>query len=210
MSLFKGSLTYARFFVEGELPEDFRERFMRSIRLRAMKPLVAEDDALERSGWCMAGDPFELELNYETVFYNNFLNLGFRSDRWAIPAAMMKTKLKEAEQAYRDRKGRDRLSKREKDELKEVVARKLRKHFVPVTRVMDFSWSLEEGVVRFFTQSQKPAAIMNELFTKTFGLKLVPEAPYTLARRLGLLDKHEKAWDALEGLTLLSTERSES
>ncbi len=209
MSLFKGSLSYARFFVDGELPEDFRERFMRAIRLRAMKPLVAEDDALERSGWCLAGDPFELDLSYDTVFYNNFLNLGFRTDRWAIPAAIMKTKLKEAEQAYRDRKGRERLSKRERDELKEVVARKLRKHFVPVTRVMDLSWSLEEGVVRFFTQSQKPAAIMTELFTKTFGLKLVPEAPYTLAERLNLLEKHEKAWDALEVVSLAGAERIE-
>ncbi len=209
MSLFKGSLSYARFFVDGELPEGFRERFMRAIRLRAMKPLVAEDDALERSGWCLADDPFELELNYDNVFYNNYLNLGFRTDRWAIPAAMMKTKLKEAEQAYLDRKGRERLSKRERDELKEAVARKLRKHFVPVTRVMDLSWSLEEGVVRFFTQSQKPAAIMMELFTKTFGLKLVPEAPYTLAERLELLEKQMKAWDALEPVSLLRAERSE-
>jgi hypothetical protein len=47
----KGSLTYARFFVEGTLPDDFRERFMRIVRLRAMKPLEPDDEDLERSGW---------------------------------------------------------------------------------------------------------------------------------------------------------------
>ena len=35
MPALKGSLTYARFFVEGEPPKDFRERFMRAIRLLA-------------------------------------------------------------------------------------------------------------------------------------------------------------------------------
>jgi hypothetical protein len=39
---------------------------------------------------------------------------------------------------------------------------------------------------------------MEELFTKTFSLKLVPEAPYTLAARLGLSSAREKAWVDLE------------
>ena len=39
MPALKGSLTYARFFVEGDLPDDFRDRFTKSIRRRAMKPL---------------------------------------------------------------------------------------------------------------------------------------------------------------------------
>jgi hypothetical protein len=198
MPALKGSLSYARFFVEGELPEDFRERFMKAIRLRAMKPLVADEDALERSGWCAIGEPFELELRYDNVFYNTFLNLGFRTDRWAIPSALLRTKVREAEQAYRDKKGRERLSKTERMEIKELIARKLRKQFVPAMRVLDFSWSLEEGVVRFFSHSAKPSLAMSDLFTKTFGLKLLPEAPYTLAARLGLQRAQEKAWDNLE------------
>jgi recombination associated protein RdgC len=204
MPALKGSLSYARFFVDGELPEDFRERFMKSIRLRAMKPLQPDEDALERSGWCAIGDPFELELRYDNVFYNNFLNLGFRTDRWAIPGPLLRTKVREAELAYRDKKGRERLSKRERMEIKELVARKLRKQFVPAMRVMDFSWSLDEGVVRFFSQSPKPALAMSDLFTKSFGLKLVPEAPYTLATRLGLQKAEEKAWDTLEETVFVS------
>jgi hypothetical protein len=204
MPALKGSLSYARFFVDGEPPEDFRERYMKAIRLRVMKPLVADEDALERSGWCAIGDPFELELRYDNCFYNSFLNLGFRTDRWAIPGPLLKTRLREAEQAYLDKKGRERLSKRERAELKEVVARKLRKQFVPNMRMTDFSWALEEGVVRFFSQSAKPALAMSDLFTKTFGLKLVPEAPYTLANRLGLSKAEEKAWEELEETSFMN------
>jgi hypothetical protein len=198
----KGSLSYTRLFVEGELPDDFRARFMRSIRLRAMKPLEADDDALERSGWCAIGEPFELELNYENVFYNDFVNLGFRTDRWVIPAALVRAKVREAEAIYLEKKGRERLAKREREELKELVIKKLRKQFVPAMRVVDFCWSLDEGLVRFFSQSARPIAAVGELFNKTFGLKLVQEAPYTLAARLGLSKAEEDAWGELEATLL--------
>jgi DNA recombination-dependent growth factor C len=202
MPALKGSLTYARFFVEGELPDDFRQRFMRAIRLRAMQPLQPEEDAAERSGWCAIGEPFQLELNYDNVFYNEYLNLGLRTDRWAIPGPLLRAKCKEAEAAHLEKKGRERLSKRERGELKELVTRRLRKQFVPATRMIDFSWSLNDGLVRFFSQSARPAAAMSELFAKSFGLGLVPEAPYTLAARIGLSKAQEKIWDELPALSL--------
>jgi recombination associated protein RdgC len=197
MPALRGSLTYARFFVEGELPEDFQDRSMRAIRLRAMKPLEPDEEALERSGWCAIGEPFELELGHENVFYNEFVNLGFRTDRWVIPGPMMRAKMKEAEAAYLQKKGREKLSKREKTELKELVARKLRKQLSPSMSVVDLSWSLNDGIVRFFSLSPRKAALMMELFQKCFPVKLVPEAPYTLAARLGLSKAEERTWEEL-------------
>src|SRR5262245_10047421 len=167
MPALRGSLTYARFFVEGALPKDFRERYMRAIRLRAMRPLEPDDDVAERSGWCAIGEPFELELRHQSVFYDNFINLGFRTDRWSIPGPLLRARMREAEAAYLAKKGRERLSKSERAELKEVVARKLRKNAVPSTRAIDLSWCTEDGVVRFFSQSARPTAGMLELFEKT-------------------------------------------
>ena len=206
MSALSGSLTYARLFVDGELPTDYRERFVETLRLRAMKPLEADDDMPERSGWCALNDPYELALGYEQVFYNNFLNLGFRTDRWSIPASLLRANIREAEAVHLEKKGRERLSKREREEIKEFVLRQMRRQTTPTVRVIDFSWSLEEGVVRFFSHSQKPTFTMMELFTKTFGLKLVPEAPFTLAARLGLSDEQQRAWDAMEPTLLTRME----
>jgi len=205
MPALKGSLTYARFFVDGDLPDDFRERFMKSIRLRAMKPLDPDEDALERSGWCRVGEPFETDLGYEDVFYNEFVNLAFRTDRWVVPGPLLRARMREAEAAYLAKKGRERMSKREKTELKELVSKKLRRQLAPAMRAVDLSWSLKDGLVRFFSQAAAPAAAMNELFQKTFSLKLVPEAPYTLAARLGLKKAEESAWQDLEP-TLLGGE----
>jgi recombination associated protein RdgC len=201
----RGSLTYAKFFLEEEVPEDFREKYMRAIRLRAMKPLEPEDEDLERSGWCKIAEPFELELHYDDVFYNEYVVLGLRTDRWRIPGPMLKSRLREAEAAYLEKKGREKLGRKERAELKENVARKLRKETQPATRIVDLVWSMNEGLVRFFSHSDKSAGSMMELFHKTFGLKLVAESPYTLAARLGLSKPQEHAWQELE-ITVLATE----
>jgi hypothetical protein len=210
MSALSGSLTYARLFVEGPLPDDYRTRFVDSLRARAMKPLDAEDDASERSGFCAFGDPYQLELDYERVFFNNFLNLGFRTDRWALSPALLRANLREAEQVYLEKKGRDRLTKREKGELKELVLKQMRRQTTPVVRVVDLSWSLEEGLVRFFSHSPRSALTMSDLFHKLFGLKLIPETPYTLAERLGLSAAQVSVWDELEATRLMSPQGAEA
>lgn len=206
MPALHGSLTYARFFAEGDVPDDFRDKFMRQIRLRAMKPLEPEDADLERSGFCKVGEPFELDLTYEDVFYNEYINLGIRTDRWKLPQTVLKQRLREAEAAYLQKKGRERLGRAEKAELKEVVVRKLKKQTAPTTRIIDLSWSLPDKLVRFFSHSDKASEILLDLFQRTFGLKLVREAPYTLAARLGLSKAQENAWQELEPLNLAKDE----
>lgn len=198
----RGSLTYARYFVEGHLADDFRERFMKVIRLRAMRPLEPEEDDLERSGWAKIGEPMTTELTYDDVFFNEHVVLSFRTDRWHFPSAVVKARMREAEASYLAKKGRARLSRSEKAELKMLVAKKLRRSMSPVTRSVDMTWSLVEGVVRFFSHSPKAGATMSELFYKTFALRLTPESPYSLAARLGLDAAQKVAWDELDSTYL--------
>lgn len=169
-----------------------------------MKPLEPEDEELERSGWAKIGEPFVVDLDHADVVWNDYVNLGFRTDRWVIPGPVLRTRVKEAEAAYLEKKGRERLSRKEKTELKLMIAKKLRRQMSPATRAVDLSWSLNEGVVRFFSHAQKPAAAMMELFKKTFGLELVPESPYTTAARIGLDKAQEQAWNELEMTYLAS------
>ena len=206
MPALKGSLTYSRHYVDGQVPDDFRDKFVKAIRLRAMKPLEPDEEAAERSGWCRLGEPFEVDLGYEDVFYNEYLNLGFRTDKWVIPGPMLRAKMRDAEAAYLQKKGRERISRSERNELKQLVSKKLRKQLVPVMRVVDVSWSIDEGIVRFFSASPKQGALLAELFTKTFALKLVPETPYTLASRLGLTKAEDKAWEEIEPTSFVEAE----
>ena len=175
---------------------------MRSIRLRVMKPLEPDEEELERSGWVKIDEPMETSLAYDDVFYNEFIVLGFRTDKWKLPTSQLKARLKEAETVYLTKKGRERLTRREKGELKLLVAKKLRRESAPATQVVDVVWSLNEGVVRFFSHATKPAAAMEALFAKTFGLRLVPESPYTTATHIGLDKTQIAAWQDMERVEL--------
>jgi hypothetical protein len=214
--LFKGQLTYARYFVDPDesepLESGFAERFLETLAARPFTPLDPEEDVRERVGWCRAGEPFETTFGHGDLFWNGHLVLGFRVDRWVVPSSLVKAKAREAERSYLAKKGRERASKNEKAELKELVTRKLRRQLAPSTRAVDLTVSLDEGVARFFSHSPALGGAMCELFRATFGLRLVPEAPYTTAARLGLDTlaggkPGDARWDALEP-TDLTNERA--
>lgn len=202
MSALKGSLSYVRLFVPEAPPKDFRERYMRAIRHRVIEPLGPDDDALERTGFCRIGEPFELQLRHDMVFFDGFINLGVRTDRWVFPGSLVKQRVREAEAAYLEKRGKQRLSRHERAELKLAVQQKLKHKLSPQVRAVDLSWSLDEKLVRFFTHAEKSIANLLELFEKTFHLKLVVEAPYTLAERCGGLGDRERVWEQLTPVDL--------
>ncbi len=183
MGVLKGSISYARFYVQGDLPEDFRDSFVETVRLRAFRPLDPNEDEEMRVGWVPIERPFESEvtLDYGDMFYNAYLNLGMRVDQWRFPGPVLKSAIADAEKRHLEKVGRVKLGRREKEEIKALVCRKLRLQFSPTMKVVDVSWNLSTGVLRFWNQSQKTHETLFEIFEKTFPVKLLPAGPYTSA-----------------------------
>jgi hypothetical protein len=198
----RGSLTYARFFVTGDVPQDLAGATQKRIRAAASQPLVADEDVNERHGWCSIEDPMDTDLDHEKVFFNEYVCLGLRIDRWVVPKPLLNAHLRDAEAALLEKKGLEKLGRKAKADLKLFVLKKLRKNLLPVTKSVDFVWNVNTGVARFFSQSAKIHLLVQELFEKTFRLKLVPESPGTAAERRGLDARAEKVWDALQPTNL--------
>lgn len=198
MGAFRGSITFSKLYVRGELPRTFRSRFLEALRLRAFRPLDPAQELDHRVGWVCVDDPFDLELASEKVFFNEYLNLGFRLDRWRIPSPLFKAAFRAAERDLLAKRKLEKLGRAQKKDLEAVVAAQLRKKLVPAMKVVDLSWNLNEGVVRFFSQSPKMLELMNELFVKTFGLELALDGAYTLAERRALPKKIVDALPKLE------------
>jgi recombination associated protein RdgC len=194
----KGSISYSKFYVTGELPDGFSDRFVERVRLRAFQPLTAEDADEARAGWCSIENPLDSDLDHGKIFWNTYLNLSYRLDRFQIPAPLFKAHLQEAEREHRAKRGRTRLGRREKEELRAIVTRRLCAQTLPVMKVVDLSWNLETGVVRFFCQSPRVHEGLFELFEDTFELALVPESPFTAARALGLSEARAKAFETMK------------
>jgi hypothetical protein len=179
-------MTYATFHVRGDVEAGFRDRFLKGIQRDAFKQLEVESEAEESVGWVAIEHPFDTELDHDSVFYNSYLNLGLRIDRWRIPAPLFRAYFTEAERKYLAETGRERLSKRDKEELKAVVTLRMKRQSIPTMKVIDLSWNLDTGVVRFWNQSAKTQEVLEELFESTFGLHLVRDTPYVVAMHTGL------------------------
>lgn len=186
MGAFGGSMTFTTFHVRGEVEPDFRDRFLKGIQREAFRPLTVEEEDEESIGWVAIEHPFDTELDYDKVFYNSYLNLGLRIDRWRIPGALYKAHFTEAARDYLSETGKERLSRRDKEDLKAIVTASLRRQTIPAMKVIDLSWNLDTGVLRFWNQSTRVHEVLEDVFESSFQLSMVRDTPYVVASHSGI------------------------
>lgn len=184
MGVFKGSISLTKFYVRGDVPKRFAQRYMEKIQLRRFADLEPDAEDPESVGWCVAGNPLDLGLNQEQVILSGYIVLGVRIDRWRIPRPLFKAQLEEAMVAFRERTGRERIGRKEKDELKFRVERRLRKKLLPSMRHYDVCWNLDRGTVLLWARSPRVKEDFRELFEQTFELQLDEDSPFMAAKSL--------------------------
>jgi hypothetical protein len=202
----RGSLTFSRFYVSGDIPDDVPGTTLKRIRANAFQPLSPDEEASEGSGWANIEDPFDTDLDHEKVFYNEYVCLGLRLDRWVVPGPLLKAHLRDAEQALLAKKGLERLGRKAKADLKTMVVRKLRRQLVPSLKSYDVVWNLRTNVLHLYSQSERIATLLDDLFKRTFKVDLVPESPGTAAERIGLDAREARVFGGLEETTLARPE----
>lgn len=198
MGALNGSISFTRFYVEGDLPANFRDDFVDRINTRIFAPIAPEDEDTERMGWCSIEHPLDLDLDAYKVFYNEYLNIGLRIDKWRIPSPILKAHYTEAEREYMAEHNKERLSRDEKVEIKERVEIKLRHRTMPSMKVIDMSWNTHTGMLRFWNQSAKTCELFQAFFEDTFQMRLVPQSPYTDALQFELTDDQVELLSMLE------------
>ncbi len=168
--------------------------------LRKFVPLSPDDDAEQRVGWCPVERPLEPDVSFDfnDLFAGSYLNVTLRIDAWKFPGPVFKAAFAEAEKKHLQKSGREKLTKREKEELKALVGRKLRHQFSPTIKLIDLSWNLSTGIVRFWNQSARAHETLFEIWEKTFPTKLVPMSPYVAATHLGLPEARVEAIASIE------------
>ncbi len=187
MALKRGALTFSRFFVTGTPPRDLRKKYLESVKLRTFQPLEPEDEAVDSVGWCVMERPFDLDFELDKMFYDRFVLLGLRIDKWRIPAVLLRAQVADEEQRMLSKAGaRERITRTEREEIKLRVIARLRRKLPPASRAFDVCWDLDTGRVLLFTHSAKVIAEFSALFEKTFGFEPVQDSPYAGAKRAEL------------------------
>lgn len=198
MGVSRGALTFTRLFVQGKPPKDLRKRYLDAVRLRKFTPLAPEDEASEAVGWCVIERPFDLDFQPDRLFYDRFVLLGFRVDKWKIPGVLLRAQVADEEQRMLSRAGREKLTRAEKEDIKLRVIGRLRKKILPTSRAFDVLWDLDAGTVLLFTHSARATEEFAALFTTTFGLELELDSPYAAAGRAQLSPAMQKVFEKVE------------
>lgn len=192
MGVFSGPITFRRFQVTGDLPEGFRDQFVEAIARRAHREVDPNSEDERSWGWVCAGDILDTDFVHDKLLVGNYYLLQLRVDTLKVPAGALKIYLIRAENEFKQAMNREKLTKADKEDVKDRVVKALRKRVLPVIKGYDVAWNIQTGVVRLWTHDKTVGDLFQELFVDTFGLRLVPRTPFTT---LELLDVPEGAQD---------------
>ena len=189
MGALTGTLTYRQYYVEGDLPDGFREKFLEALLGNAFKEIDVESGDERRMGWVNVQDLLDADFTIEKFLFNQYLCVALREDVIRIPATTLRVYVQKEEQLTMKRLNREKLSKFERDEVKDVVKGNLKRKMLPAIRAVDLVWNLDARTVWFWSHNRAMGEALEELFERTFGLRLVPHNTYCSLLHAGLTER---------------------
>jgi hypothetical protein len=208
MGAFTGGLTYKMYFVHDALPERWRDAFEAGVKRNTFRPLNPEAEEERSIGWCGPHFPLDLDLHSGVFLYNEYIVLAMRIDTLKVPAPLLRIYAEQEARRLMVEQNQGSMSRYERSEIKERIRRELRKKILPSIRTIDFVWSWQDGVVRFFSTSEKLNLEFMELFETTFNVPLTPDCAHTSARlsATALTEDEVVAVDALEPMAFVDAD----
>lgn len=183
-TLFKGSATYRRFQLAGDMPIDIRGALTQNALKHAFRPLGPEDPTLERSaGWVNIHDHLDADLTGQKLFFDDHMLFALRIDKKAVPNSILRARIQQAEKARLEEIGREVLTRAERRALRDGVRLNLMQAVLPSMITFDVAVDLTGRQVRFWSTTRGVLEEFMELFETTFKLSLLPLGAYGLASR---------------------------
>jgi DNA recombination-dependent growth factor C len=183
MGFIKGTSSYVRFGVEGELPENIWDFIADRVAAFAFRDIdeTYEEDSL---GWVSVLNMFDTEFDYASYAAGNYVTLSMRLDERKVSAAIVKKYVMKEEERIKKEKQIPKISRNMRVEIKERIHNELMRKALPVPSVFDLCWNLENSTLLFFSTNKKAQALLEDLFKETFGLTLMQQIPYICGEHL--------------------------
>lgn len=180
MGALKGTLTYTIYYVMDEPQAGFKDTFMDAVTRHAFRDIDIDAGKDRSIGWVALNSPFDTNLSWGSVFYDPYVCVSLREDVIRVPKTAFQAHFEQRERDVLDKQSRDGLKKSERAELKEMVMIELRKRALPDIKVYDVVWNTVDGTMRLWTHSKRINESFEEIVRETWGLRIVPQAPYTM------------------------------
>jgi len=171
MGLLKGSFTFSRFHVEGQLPQAFLNFINSRIKANSYKDSFKSTEE-KNMGWVSLTDILDADFKKANYALGDYLIFSLRVDRKLIPAKLMKIKLMEEERRFLAESGKSRINKQMAEGIKEKVKLEMMTKLDAIPSFYDVCWAVGKNTLYFSSLSDNVADDFIDLFKKTFSLTL--------------------------------------
>ncbi len=183
MGFIKGTASFVRFSVEGELPENIWDFIADKVAAFSFRDIdeTYEEDSL---GWVSVLNMFDTEFDYASYAAGNYVTLSMRLDERKVSSVIVKKFVQKEEERIKKEKQIPKISRSMRVEIKERIQNELMRKALPMPAVFDLCWNLEDSTLLFFSTNKKAQALLEDLFKETFGMTLIQQIPYLCGEHL--------------------------
>ncbi len=191
MGLLSATMSLARYRVEGRIPDPFLETVRDRLKNNAIREI--DNDPAEKSvGWTCFENPFQPDFDSANLVFGTHLVFSLRIDKKQIPAKVLRKHLNMAAAKRLKQTERNSLTKNEKQELRDEVARRLYVRIPATPNLYEVVWNYEEQLLWFFTTQKAANEELESIFAKSFKLSIIRMFPFTEAEMVcDLTDKQK-------------------
>ena len=177
MGILKGTLTFSRYRVSGDIPENTNDFIDEQLKRFAFRDITTSDK--EKSvGWTSLDNILDTAFEYANYHLGEHIAFSLRIDRKQIPASLFKLKVMEAERRYKTEHDRNKLYKTERSDIKDSVRSQLIRMSPPVPSFFDVCWSPRNQWVLITSHSDRVLEDFEDIFKRTFQCTLIPAVPW--------------------------------
>ncbi|MDP2644742.1 MAG: recombination-associated protein RdgC [Desulfobacterales bacterium] len=180
MGILSASTSVTRYRVSGALEKPVLEAVFQGLGRYVIREM--DEDQWEVSeGWTSFENPYLPDFEGSSFVIGPFLVFSLRVDKKSIPAKIVRKDCA-VEMAGRLKKnGRQYLSRSEKNAIKEQVTDLLVRRIPATPNSYDVIWHPEQSRLWFFSNLKRANEALENLFFKSFNLRLIRLFPFTLA-----------------------------
>lgn len=177
MGIRKGTLSFSRYRLIGNLPDHFPAFFDERIRRHAFQTVWRTADE-KAAGWTGLEDPLDTDFPYASYAQGRYQLFSLRVDRKSVAPSLLRLRIMETERSKLAETGQKKLYREQREAIRETTRLELLGKTLPVPSFFEICWSVSDNTLYLCSLSDKVFEELQELFRESFQLTLCPLVPW--------------------------------
>ena len=181
MKLIKGARTMRRYSIDGKPDQsesDWLTQIQNQFQMHAFENAENNQRTEEQIGWVTANSLLDADFSRVEKWYLDPYIFGqFRVDKKTLPSNLFRALFEMRVQEWLTTNHKDRIPKRDKDDIRDVLSAELYAKTLPKIKVVEFCWNIDQQYLVLLNLSDAFNEKFCDQFFATFGLGLRVQTP---------------------------------